>query len=428
MAPCTLSDLARLHGSPISGSPVTSSGLSLSELAKLQTSGSPVLHSAFPSPGQKTFGSSLADLASKQNQQPSLADLATKQSDSVNISSVKHLSQSPKMSYSPSREGIKLSELAKSTISPNKEPLSDIKSSVGNISLVKSGLSSSGNKKGQQFSLSALAEMNTQSNIKPSTVSLSEMAKQNSSPISSLAAKENSKPKIADKGAPPKAGGLSLAALAQEHATSNPTSQGIISGNFPPGLSLNPTIESSNVRPGVQPPPGFKPLGTKASDLSSSSLSGPPTQKPVGPPPGFKPKVPVDLSQLAALHDKKRSANRTRTHRDSSGDTVTSKVLVCQQVPSTAASVFGQALCMSNKSSCSCEKERSVMYPAFSYQRQTVGSPVIDHGPINELKSFDFSTPSPDDIVKTKQKAAFTRDGQMGMDIGLSMISCRVTS
>ena len=47
----------------------------------------------------------------------------------------------------------------------------------------------------------------------------------------------------------------------------------------------------------------------------------------------------------------------------------------------------------------------------FSYKRQISQNPAEFRYSVGHVQPFDFSTPSPDDIVKDKQKGAFTRNG-----------------
>ena len=121
------------------------------------------------------------------------------------------------------------------------------------------------------------------------------------------------------------------------------------------------------------------------------------------PPPGFKPKQTIDLSALAAQH-KLPEQHRT--------DQVTPLKLppkLLKEVLTTKPSIFGQTLCC-NYSQASpgvkLDVSKSIFYPKFSFIRQishSSNSPVID---VNPLVPFDFSTPSPDDIVLRKQQGA----------------------
>ena len=55
---------------------------------------------------------------------------------------------------------------------------------------------------------------------------------------------------------------------------------------------------------------------------------------------------------------------------------------------------------------------RNAKFPRFQFQFQTRKLVKTVESPLHVVARFDFSTPSPDDIVLTRQKAAFTRTGQ----------------
>ena len=142
------------------------------------------------------------------------------------------------------------------------------------------------------------------------------------------------------------------------------------------------------------------------------------------PPPGFKPKQTIDLSALAAQH-KLPEQHHT--------DQVTALKLppkLLKEVLTTKPSIFGQTLCC-NYSQVSppvkLHGSKNLFYPKFSFVRQmshSSNSPVID---VNPLVPFDFSTPSPDDIVLRKQEGAFTRTGNY-ITFGRSHISLILTT
>ena len=128
------------------------------------------------------------------------------------------------------------------------------------------------------------------------------------------------------------------------------------------------------------------------------------------PPPGFKPKQKVDLSALAAQHKMPESSQNVQVPKKE----ISKKVKSANEVLTTKPSIFGHALC-SNYASVKLETKSSaskgLSYPKFSFIRQISkgsNSPTLDTRPV---VPFDFSTPSPDDIVLKKQQSAFTRTG-----------------
>ncbi|KAH9515292.1 HBS1-like protein, partial [Bulinus truncatus] len=77
------------------------------------------------------------------------------------------------------------------------------------------------------------------------------------------------------------------------------------------------------------------------------------------------------------------------------------------------ASYFGLVLCgpyrKRKSDQFSSVKQRGVKHPKFLCTAQLCKVPMYKHTLHHFIKPFDFSTPSPDDIVKNKQKQAFTR-------------------
>ena len=57
-------------------------------------------------------------------------------------------------------------------------------------------------------------------------------------------------------------------------------------------------------------------------------------------------------------------------------------------------------------------EKKKVRFPTFQYQHQTRKLKVPSETPLHKVTRFDFGTPSPDDLVKARQRAAFTRSGQ----------------
>ncbi|XP_035664403.1 uncharacterized protein LOC118407912 isoform X4 [Branchiostoma floridae] len=72
-------------------------------------------------------------------------------------------------------------------------------------------------------------------------------------------------------------------------------------------------------------------------------------------------------------------------------------------------SPFAQALCCKE-----CRYIRAGNHPRFTYHHQRKGQRSVSPVQVAQIVPFDFSTPSPDDVVKKKQKAAFTRPNGVG--------------
>ena len=75
------------------------------------------------------------------------------------------------------------------------------------------------------------------------------------------------------------------------------------------------------------------------------------------------------------------------------------------------ASFFAEALCYCNSVKPTKTSHTFAKNAKFQYASQAM----VTSAPVKynrTIRPFDFSTPSPDDIVKVKQKSAFTRDGK----------------
>ncbi|XP_053394678.1 uncharacterized protein LOC123524587 isoform X1 [Mercenaria mercenaria] len=73
---------------------------------------------------------------------------------------------------------------------------------------------------------------------------------------------------------------------------------------------------------------------------------------------------------------------------------------------------IGNTLCLEIKVRPGRKKGKRYKQKKFSYKCQLKGLGEILCVEMNQIKPFDFSTPSPDDIVKAKQKQAFNRSGK----------------
>ncbi|XP_048453407.1 HBS1-like protein [Rhincodon typus] len=101
------------------------------------------------------------------------------------------------------------------------------------------------------------------------------------------------------------------------------------------------------------------------------------------------------FNRNTSIHNHKLS-KRTRT---------TSWTKHCCAEPSC----FALAMCFQNPVR---KKKKSLLniHTTFLYSRQVPETKGEDQVPLFEIKPFDFSTPSPDDIIKASQKKAFIRD------------------
>ncbi|KAM6467150.1 uncharacterized protein PHA67_012675 [Liasis olivaceus] len=71
-------------------------------------------------------------------------------------------------------------------------------------------------------------------------------------------------------------------------------------------------------------------------------------------------------------------------------------------------SAFAITLCLHYPSK-RCKHQSVNIHKAFLYSRQIQEAKINEIGPLMEITPFDFKSPSPDDIVKSGQKKAFTR-------------------
>lgn len=266
---------------------------------------------------------------------------------------------------------------------------------------------------------------------KPPLFSLAQLAKEHrSSPPSGSAfsrpALPQTRPSEGSRATPPT---LSLAQLARQQESSSPKDQALHRNerNAPMPSSLvalaqgfhsaDRTTEGQAAPAqdsGVSgAPPGFS-LSALASQHEQAvhkreDPNTTKTEKHAGLPPGFKSLPQIDLSALAAQHVVRAKAQQ----KDA---VVAARPVISQvEVSSAKPSVFGRAVCSHYSEGEKLDARpvfaRGVNFPKFSFKQQmsrTETGLIIDS---YKIVPFDFSTPSPDDVVQEKQKGAFTRTG-----------------
>lgn len=127
-------------------------------------------------------------------------------------------------------------------------------------------------------------------------------------------------------------------------------------------------------------------------------------------PPGFK---AVNLAELASRHSASYSQKKGQESKIYSSKRDTWQSLAVAKVRSTRASIFGHALCSSATKSYSTPPAKVIISQSkFSYRRQISHDATDKSNVFKKITPFDFSTQSPDDIVKKRQRCAFTRTGE----------------
>ncbi|XP_056588610.1 HBS1-like protein isoform X3 [Triplophysa dalaica] len=220
-------------------------------------------------------------------------------------------------------------------------------------------------------------------------------------------------------------GGLSLADLIQKHQGSSPKLYDSL-----PGLQNTHNLHTNNTQPNTNlitckhPPPGF--LGTpslfdlisqhqangqqlpacSASRKTSHRTTNSKTSVSKPHPLSLYPNV--DLSTLMSQTSPNASPgyqdNHSPTHLSFSNMSACHKKRVCAD-----PSVFALAMCIRVGKDKSLPK--TVRHKAFLYSKQMERvKERVQCGPLHHITPFSFDTPSPDDIVKAKQRRAFTRE------------------
>ena len=157
----------------------------------------------------------------------------------------------------------------------------------------------------------------------------------------------------------------------------------------------------------LDPPPGFKSPSQNAAHLPMKPAQA-----------GSSPRLgTINLAELASRHGESYqkdfpTAESKKTKCLKSGIVRPFCVL---NVKTAKPSLFGQAICVGTscrKTSSVPSKQANRTHPKFSYKQQiSYDGSAVDQD-VRSLVPFSFSTPSPDDIIKAKQRGAFTRNGE----------------
>ncbi len=416
----SLADLAKQHSS----SPPIQTGLSLAEMAKQhqqKTASKPV-------PAGKIQGFSLAAFATHSNKESTSGTNSgtaesnqpnhQNQGSSLSRLAAKHTTESKQPDHQ--NQGSSLSRLAAKDTAESKQPNHQNQcSSFSQLAAKDTAESKQPNHQNQGFSLSQLAAKHTEtsqhiskskSGPPPSmshnlpVFNLAHLAAQHKDrqpPICSVAEiTADHKSDTGHKSTKPPPGHTCLSEMDAQNQNVKPVKPPMIM------CDLSQLAAQHDNRQSVKPPPGLSGL---AAALGRSP-----------PPPGFQPKLPVDLTQLAAQHRPTTAKVSGATSIPQSTESNEStRHISSEQAVVREPSVFGQALCARFKPSrppptsphTDHPPNRSIAHHKFSYRQQISRDLERQYSGQTEIDPFDFSTPSPDDIVKTKQKAAFTREG-----------------
>ncbi|CAH1775396.1 unnamed protein product [Owenia fusiformis] len=428
----SLSAIAKQHSS----NPLPSSGLSLSDLAKQ--------HSA--SPPHFSSGVSLSDLAKQHSSSPthfssgvSLSDLAKHHSSSpTHFSSGVSLSDLAKQqSASPPHfsSGVSLSDLAKQ----HSSSPTHFSSGVSLSDLAKHH-SSSPTHFSSGVSLSDLAKQQSASPPHFSSgVSLSDLAKQHSSSpthfssgvsLSDLAKQHSASP-------PHFSSGISLSDLAKQHSSS-PTnfSSGVSLSDLAKQHSSNPSLsqlakehkekqQSSVLKHDMETSRGKKVLGSSQQGNKGSvsfikvvTANNRTKTKPDSAAQDPLKKFSISKMKTTRLRTESDKENMESNFEDSTpfSDTQIAQELICNK-----PSFFGRILCCKyTGNEADNHNAQIINFKRFSYMLQSKEKPTAMKKPLHEIVPFLFFTPSPDDLVKQRQSAAYSRTGQQKFGSGVS--------
>lgn len=428
----SLADLAKQDKTKItSGNPPVSKGLSLAELAKQDKTkiiaGSPSVSKGLP----------LADLAQNNYDSTSVLSEIAKQgrTKEYNIGNQKVVSSQVASS------GISLAEIA-------KEQRKTVTSSGISEGAAKgiTVMNVEDTRKKSSISLADLAKQNTsvtksqtgglslvdyaKQNTSQKGIGLAEMSKQELTPVPPLISSKTDTGSGKDissggvtldsnTGTKTSSGsGLSLADIARQHRADGSSIVGSLSGLSLKDLAAQKNVESKDTGSKIENLSNIPPISLKdlAIKNPSSKISRKQEKGIVSKDFEISPRDIKSTQGLETVSDAFNTLNLV-DNQLVTGQMPSQEITVtlCAKPSTLAKSVCFQSRMSYNPGTGVQVTHQTVKFPKFLYSYQTkhhascVSTILHQH-----ITPFDFSTPSPDDVVKSKQKAAFTRSGDKG--------------
>lgn len=423
----SLADLAKQDKTKIiSGSPQVSKGLSLAELAKQDKTkiiaGSPQVSKGLP----------LADLAKNNYDSTSVLSEIAKHGRTKEYNDGNQKVVSSQVASS----GISLAEIAKE----QRKTMTSSGISEGTAKGI-TVMNVEGTCKKSNISLADLAKQNTsvvkcqtggmtladyvKQNTSQKGISLAEISKQNIIPVPPLISSNTDPGSVKDISSGGVAlgsntrtnnysgSGLSLADIARQHRSDGSSLVGSLSG-----LSLKDLVEPKNTGSKTENLSNIPQISLK--DLAIKNPSSKISRK--------QEKGIVSKDVEISLRDAKSTQGLETVSDAFYTLNLVDNQLVTGQVPSqeitvtlcAKPSILAKSVCFQSRLSYNPVTgvqftHQKVKFPKFSYSYQTKHhSSCVSTILHQHIAPFDFSTPSPDDVVKSKQKAAFTRSGDKG--------------
>jgi len=368
---CSLASIAKTHHHSSSDQTQQMKQVSLSSLAKVHANKGSESSIAETSLSVKTQKLSLAELAKSHSDQhsssqPSLSDQANLHS----AASPGHTQGTQSMNQSPS--GISLAALSYQSKSTGSSPVSLSKpattTKTGGISLAELAKAHSMNKQSvdeEKKTVSNEAASTTGSLLRPEVMKNKDDVSQKMLSLSSLIQKQS-------KGTGDQ---RDVEIGAQSSASSGQAS-----------ISLRDLVKDKSAKSNSNKDEG---VGTKILDKVNKTDSI-----------VYETQDDEDISMLTS----------------SFGDTCTMDIFEESQIQFissmvTRPSVIANTLFHHLMKSTNKDAKVKYKHKKFKFQYQVKGQALKATDVYHEIKAFDFSTPSPDDLVKERQRQAFTRTG-----------------